>query len=144
MEDRREDRSLGSLFSDLTNQMATLVRQELDLARTEVSVKATAVTRDAAMIGIGGALLYAALLAALVMVGLLLVELGLAPWLSALIVAIAVGMAVSDRRRARLLRDLPDAGVQHGTGASDHDLQVAEAQAARTAGGTGYTGGSGI
>jgi hypothetical protein len=92
MEDRREDRSLGSLFSDLTNQMATLVRQELDLARTEVSVKATAVTRDAAMIGIGGALLYAALLAALVMVGLLLVDLGLEPWLSALIVAIAGGV----------------------------------------------------
>ncbi|MBY0175761.1 hypothetical protein [Curtobacterium herbarum] len=60
------------------------------------------------------------------------------------IVAIAVGMAVADRRRARLLRDLPDAGVQHGTGASDHDLRVAEAQAARTAGGTGYTGGSGV
>jgi len=60
------------------------------------------------------------------------------------IVAIAVGMAVGDRRRARLLRDLPDAGVQHGTGASDHDLRVAEAQAARTAGGTGYTGGPGV
>jgi hypothetical protein len=60
------------------------------------------------------------------------------------IAAIAVGMAVTDRRRARLLRDLPDAGVQHSSGATDHDLRVAEAQASRTAGGTGYTGGSGI
>ncbi|PYY38532.1 hypothetical protein [Curtobacterium sp. MCBD17_030] len=60
------------------------------------------------------------------------------------IVAIAVGMAVADRRRARLLRDLPDAGVLHGSGPDGHDLRVAEAQAARTAGGTGYTGGSGI
>jgi hypothetical protein len=62
----------------------------------------------------------------------------------AVIAAVCAAMAIADRRRARALRDLPDTGVPHGSGASDHDLRVAEAQAARTAGGTGYTGGSGI
>jgi hypothetical protein len=59
------------------------------------------------------------------------------------IVALAVAVQIADRRRSRALRHLPDAGVPHGGGATDHDLRVAEAQATRTSGGTGYTGGSG-
>jgi hypothetical protein len=90
MDAQRDERSLGQLFGDLTRQLSTLVRQEIDLARTEVTTKAGAVSRDAAMIGIGGALAYAGLLALLAAVILILVQAGLDPWLSALIVGVLV------------------------------------------------------
>jgi hypothetical protein len=90
MDAQRDERSLGQLFGDLTRQLSTLVRQEIDLARTEVTTKAGAASRDAAMIGIGGALAYAGLLALLAAVILILVQAGLEPWLSALIVGVVV------------------------------------------------------
>lgn len=93
MDDRRDERSLGELFGDLSRQLTTLVRQEIDLARTEVTASAGAAAKDAAMAGIGAVLLHAAVLAALATVTLLLIELGVTPWLAALIVTIAVGAA---------------------------------------------------
>ncbi|MBA2701024.1 MAG: phage holin family protein [Chloroflexi bacterium] len=107
MDDRKDERSLGQLFGDLSRQLSTLVRQEIDLARTEVTGKAGAMSRDAAFIGVGGALLYAALLAVLAAVTLLLVDAGLTPWLAALIVGIAVaviGGALIARGRSGLSR----------------------------------------
>ena len=90
MEARRDDRSLGQLFSDLSNQLTTLVRQEFELARTEVTAKATSAGRDVAMIGAGGLLAHAGLLVLLAAAVLLLAELGLDAWLSALIVGVVV------------------------------------------------------
>jgi hypothetical protein len=110
MDQRSDDRSLGRLFGDLSRQLSTLVRQEIDLARTEVSAKAGAATKDVALIGAGAALLYAGLLALLLMVGLLLVELGLEPWISALIVGVVVaaigGVLVMRGRDQLTSRDL--------------------------------------
>jgi uncharacterized protein YacL len=91
MDQSQDDRSLGRLFGDLSRQLTTLVRQEIDLARTEMSAKAKGAARDVGMMGAGAALLHAALLALLVTIGLILVDLGLAAWLAALIVAIVVG-----------------------------------------------------
>jgi hypothetical protein len=90
MDAQRDERSLGQLFGDLSRQLSTLVRQEIDLARTEVTTKAGAATRDAALIGVGGALAYAGLLVLLGAVVLLLVQAGLEPWLAALIVGVLV------------------------------------------------------
>jgi xanthine/uracil permease len=90
MDAQRDERSLGQLFGDLSRQLSTLVRQEIDLARTEVTTKAGAASRDAAMLGAGGALAYAGLLVLLAAVVLLLIEVGLDEWLSALIVGIVV------------------------------------------------------
>src|SRR3954453_2250768 len=89
---RTDQRSLGELFGDLSRSLSTLIRQEIELARTEVTSKVTHVSRDAGIIGLGGALLYAALLGLLATIVLLLVEGGLAPWLSALIVTIIAGL----------------------------------------------------
>jgi len=94
MEQQRDERSLGELFGDLSRSMGTLIRQEIDLARTEMTDRVTGLSRDAAMVGAGGALLYAALLGLMATVVLGLVEMGLTPWLAALlvtIVAAAVG-----------------------------------------------------
>jgi uncharacterized protein YacL len=90
MAERRDERSLGELFGDLTASMSTLIRKEIELARTEITARATKASRDAALIGVGGALLYAALLALLVTVGLVLVEMGIAAWLASLIVTVVV------------------------------------------------------
>jgi hypothetical protein len=86
----RDERSLGELFGDLTSSLSTLIRKEIELARTEMTARATKVSRDAGLIGVGGALLYAAVLALLVTAGLVLIEWGVPAWLAALIVTIAV------------------------------------------------------
>lgn len=52
-----DDKSLGQLFSDLMAETRTLVRQEVDLAKTEVSQKAAFVGRNAAIIGTGAMVL---------------------------------------------------------------------------------------
>ena len=49
----RMDRSLGELFSDLSQQTAELIRQEMRLAKAELSEKAADVGRHAMMIGAG-------------------------------------------------------------------------------------------
>jgi len=49
-----QDRSLGELFGDLSRETAELVRQEVRLAKTEVTRKAVGLGKDAAMIA-GGA-----------------------------------------------------------------------------------------
>jgi putative superfamily III holin-X len=86
----RDERSLGELFGDLTSSMSTLIRKEIELARTEMTAKAMTLSRDAGLIGAGGALLYAAVLGLLVTAGLVLIEFGVPAWLAALMVTIVV------------------------------------------------------
>jgi hypothetical protein len=105
MDGTRDDRSLGQLFGDLSRQLGTLVRQEIDLAKTETTSRVTALGRDAAMIGAGAALGYAALLVGLIGIGFLLAELGLATWLAFVAVAVIVGVVAAvliQQGRARL------------------------------------------
>ena len=71
MEQSRDSRSLGELFADLSRETTTLVRQEIDLAKTEMTHKATRVGKDVGFLAVGGAVIYAgflALMAALVLV----------------------------------------------------------------------------
>jgi len=91
MDTSSDDRSLGQLFGDLSRQLGTLVRQEIELAKTETTSRVTSVGRDAAMIGAGAALGYAALLVGLVGIAILLADLGLTPWLAFVVVALVIG-----------------------------------------------------
>jgi len=105
METPSDDRSLGQLFGDLSRQLGTLVQKEIQLAKTEMTTRVTTVGRDAAMIGAGGVLAYAALLMALVALALLLIDLGITPWLGFLLVAVLVGALAAvliQRGRAEL------------------------------------------
>ena len=105
MDARRDDRSLGQLLGDLSRQLSTLVRQEIDLARTETTARVSAVSRDAALIGAGAALGYAGLLFLLAALVALLIQAGLDPWLSALLVGaamLAIGGALAWRGREGL------------------------------------------
>ena len=107
MDSRSDERSLGQLFGDLSRQLSTLIRQEIALARTEMTSRIGSAGRGAAMIGAGAALAYAALLGLLVAVGLLLVDAGITPWLAALIVAVitaAIGGALVGYGRSEIAR----------------------------------------
>jgi hypothetical protein len=105
MDTPSDDRSLGQLFGDLSRQLGTLIQKEVQLAKTEMATRVTTIGRDAGMIGAGGALAYAALLMALIAIALLLIQLGITPWLGFLLVAILVGAIAAvliQRGRAEL------------------------------------------
>lgn len=87
----RMDRSLGELFSDLSQQTAELIRQEMRLAKAELSEKLSDVGRHAAMIAAAAVCALAATMAVTAGIVLLLVELGVTPWLAAVITAAAMG-----------------------------------------------------
>ncbi len=87
--DRRDDGSLGELFAELTKETTTLVRQEVQLAKTEMSQKATEAGKDVGFLGAGGALAYAGLLA--IIAGIILALGEFIPlWVSALLVGLIV------------------------------------------------------
>ena len=85
----RDDRTLGELFSELAQETSTLVRQEVNLAKTEVSQKASRVGKDVGFLAAGGVVAYAGLLAILAGVIVLLGQV-IPMWLSALLVGLVV------------------------------------------------------
>jgi len=85
-----ENRPLGDLFGDLAADMSNLVRQEVTLAKVEITQKAKYVGRNVGYLVIGGAVAYAALLAIIAAIIMLLAKV-LPNWGSALIVGVVVG-----------------------------------------------------
>lgn len=101
----REDTSLGDLFSELVRETSTLVRQEVQLAKVELSQSATEIGRDVASLVVGGAIAYAGFLAILAAIIIGLSQAGLTWWLSALIVGVVVaviGYVLISRARSAL------------------------------------------
>jgi hypothetical protein len=90
MQERKDERSLGELFAELARETSNLVRQEVELAKTEVTQKASRVGKDAGVIGVGGAIAYAGFLVFLAAVVLGFGEF-MPLWLSALLVGLVVG-----------------------------------------------------
>src|SRR5215203_767363 len=90
MQQTNNERSLGELFGDLARDMGTLVSQELALARTELTDKASQVGKDIAMLAVGGLVAYAGLLAIIAAVIVLIADRGVPLWVSALIVGLVV------------------------------------------------------
>jgi hypothetical protein len=89
-EDRATDRSFSSLLSELSRDITTLFRKEIELARAETSEK---VTQSFVAIGsiAGGAILaLAALIVLLQALVIAITELGVPPALSSLIVGVVV------------------------------------------------------
>lgn len=87
--ERRDDRSLGELFAELTKETTTLVRQEVALAKTEMTQKAAEVGKDVGFLAAGGAVAYAGLLA--IVAGVVLALGQIIPlWISALLVGLMV------------------------------------------------------
>jgi hypothetical protein len=87
---QQSERSLGELFAELSRETSALVRNEVALAKTELTEKAARAGRDVSMVAVGGALAHAGLLAIVAAVVLLLATAGLPAWLAAIIAGLAV------------------------------------------------------
>jgi len=87
----QQERSLGELFGDLTRDMSTLIRQETQLATTEMTQKATRAGKSASILAGGALVAYAGFFALLWAIVYGLTSLfGWSLWLSFLVVAIIV------------------------------------------------------
>ena len=107
MTSRQDERSLGELFAELSRETGVLVRKEVELATTEMTAKARVAGSHAATIAAGGALVHAALLVLLAAIVIGLAQIGVQPWLSALIVALVtgvIGYVLVNKGRAGLRR----------------------------------------
>lgn len=84
-----DGRSIGELFSELADETRTLIRQELELAKTEMTEKATRVGKDVGMMGAGGAIAY---MGAYVLIAAAVIGLGhlIGYGLSALIIGLVI------------------------------------------------------
>ena len=103
-EDMR-DRSIGELVKTLADQTSTLVRQEIELAKAEVTQKGKQAGKGAGLL-IGAAVLGLLAAGTLVAFLVMLLDGALPNWLSALIVglvlaAIAAALAISGRNKVR-------------------------------------------
>jgi hypothetical protein len=113
----RDERSLGELFGELSQQTSMLVKKEIELARHEITRSAGTMARDAAFVGAGAALAYAGLIVLLIGVGWLLASIGLPEWLAFLIVgavAVAIGTFVAWRyaRELQQVRAVPERTIE--------------------------------
>jgi uncharacterized BrkB/YihY/UPF0761 family membrane protein len=84
-----ENKPLGDLFGDLATEMSNLVRQEVALARVELSQKAKHVGKNVGYLVVGGAVAYAAALAIIAAIIMLLARY-MPDWGAALLVGIIV------------------------------------------------------
>jgi hypothetical protein len=93
MAELREERTFGELLGQLSQDLTLLMRQELQLAKTEISEKISRATSDAVSLAAGGVVAYAGALA--LVAGIILVlnqVMGLAAWLAAVLVSLALGI----------------------------------------------------
>jgi hypothetical protein len=90
METNTVQPTLGEMFARLSRETQTLVQQELQLAKTELTEKASKMGKGAGLVVGGGLLAYAGLLAIIAGAALVLVAIGLPSWAAAIIVGLAV------------------------------------------------------
>ena len=84
-----ENKPLGDLFGDLASDMSNLVRQEVALAKVEMTQKAKYIGKNVGYLVVGGAVGYAALLAVIAAV-IMLLDRVMPAWGAALLVGILV------------------------------------------------------
>ena len=95
----REERSIGQLLKDLRDDTTTLLRQEVELAKAEMTEKASRAGRNLGAVAVGGAV---AFLGAIALLGFLVAGLtslfsqfmspGVAVWLAPLIVGAVLAL----------------------------------------------------
>jgi len=92
MQARNDERSLGELFGALARDMGVLVRQEVQLATTEMTHKVSRAAQEVGTIVVGGLVAYAGLLAILAAVIVGLAAAGFGWWQAALLVGVIVAV----------------------------------------------------
>lgn len=106
----KEDRSFTALLSDLTRELATLVRQEVQLTKAELTEKVSQAGSGASSLAVGGAISFAGFLVLLIAAVIGLNEImepisRTYPWLSPLIVGLIVliiGFVLLQKGRSNL------------------------------------------
>ena len=88
---READKSVPELLRELGDELGTLVRQEIALAKAELSQKAVPVAASAGMFG-GGALLGLGAFGAITTALIAALALAMPLWLAALVVAVIYGV----------------------------------------------------
>ena len=88
--DNLRNRSIGELFTDLSRDIALLVRKEIELAKVEMGAIAATLARRATFIAIGAVLCAAGLLSLVATLTLGGIALGLSPLASSAIVTLLV------------------------------------------------------
>jgi hypothetical protein len=124
------DASLGELFKKLSDETSTLIRQEMGLARAEIQEKGRTAGKGAGMFGGAGAIGYLAA-GALTAAIILALDLIMASWLAALIVAVvyaAVAAALAMRGKEEIQRATPPV-PQQTIQTSKEDVEWAKTRA---------------
>lgn len=101
---KKDEKSIASLVSDLTREITTLFRQEIDLLKAEMSEKIGQTQSGVVSLIIGGAVAYAGLLVLLI-AAVLGLSLFMDGWLAALLVAVVVliiGFSMIAKARSNL------------------------------------------
>ena len=83
--DAHDDRTLGEVLGDVTNDLSALVSDEIALAKAEIQQTIGEAVKDLVFIVLGGFFAYTGLLA-LIAAAILGLANVIAPWLSALII----------------------------------------------------------
>jgi len=109
------DLSLGALFSDLSSDLSILMRQEIELARTETTETIRKTAGSAGLLVAGGLVAYAGLIILLIAVAILLGAI-MPYWASSLLVGVVVliigaVMAMSGKNQLANLTIVPEKTV---------------------------------
>lgn len=100
--------SLGELFKQLAQDSATLVKQEVSLAKVEMRENLRSATKDAAMIAVGGGLLLVGLLVLTAFLVAAIGDLLDNYWLGALLVGllfVVIGGVLAKKNLNKLKKD---------------------------------------
>lgn len=114
----KNDKSLATLFSDLTRETVDLMRQEIALARAEISQKISSAQAGVTSVAIGAAVVLAGLFIILqaIVNGLAMVlPPDMAPWLAPLIVGVVVAIIGYVMLKAGSSKLKPDNLMPHRT-----------------------------
>ena len=106
--DNLRNRSLGELFTELSRDIALLVRKELELARMEMGRIAGTLARRATLIAIGAVMAIAGVISLLATLTLAGIAMGLSPLVSSAIVTLlmfVVGGVLVSQGMAALRKD---------------------------------------
>lgn len=93
MADAHDARSLGDLFGDLSREITALVRDEIALARVEMSRKLARAGRHAGMLAMASVVALAGLFTFAAALVLVLIEVGVPAWGAASLVGLGLAAA---------------------------------------------------
>jgi uncharacterized membrane protein YqjE len=86
----KDERTLGDMFAELSRETRTLVQQEIQLAKTELTEKAAKLAKSVVIVVAGGLIAYGGLLAIVATIVLALIATGLPAWAAALLGGILI------------------------------------------------------